>query len=447
MSLLTIGTILRVDSKFDRDQPTADGLPNYWHLTRPPAKTDTHALLDEGINRLARVGKGASERCPAIILRSNPHLVGSAKTPWQDILEPDLGYAIYHGDNKSLEVRPEDVRGNRALLDLFKEHQAADEATRANTTPIVLFRGIRHAGKDKGHLMFQGFGIVERVELITQYDDKHGYFPNYSFTLALFSLAAENEQFDWGWINRRRDPSLTVAEANRGAPVAWRIWVKSGNKSLDRIRRRVAKQSLVDAKDQHPDPKTHPQEAKALAEICAFYATKKHSFEALAAEVTARIFRQNGARYNQGWLTKRSGEGGIDFVGRLELGSAFARVKVVVLGQAKCERDSATSGRDIARTVARLRRGWIGAYVTTGYFSRPVQAEVVDDEYPLLLVHGLRLATETIQLARENGQTVAAFLQAMDQKYAGLIQDRRPEEVLHDVAGLPVDPTGTVAGI
>ena len=43
----------------------------------------------------------------------------------------------------------------------------------------------------------------------------------------------------------------------------------------------------------------------------------------------------------------------------------------------------ATNGKDIARTVARLKRGWIGIYITTGYFSEPVQREVIEDKYPL----------------------------------------------------------------
>ena len=52
----------------------------------------------------------------------------------------------------------------------------------------------------------------------------------------------------------------------------------------------------------------------------------------------------------------------MDFVGRLDVGSGHSTAKLVVLGQAKCEKlQSATGGNHIARTVARLRRGWIGA--------------------------------------------------------------------------------------
>jgi len=54
-----------------------------------------------------------------------------------------------------------------------------------------------------------------------------------------------------------------------------------------------------------------------------------------------------------------------------------------VLGQAKCQvLDRPTHGRDIARTVARLRRGRLGVYVTTSFFSSQTQREVIEDRYP-----------------------------------------------------------------
>ena len=80
-----------------------------------------------------------------------------------------------------------------------------------------------------------------------------------------------------------------------------------------------------------------------------------------------------------------------NFVLKMNIGSGFEGLDIVLLGQAKCEKN-ATSGKDIARTVARLKRGWIGAYVTTSYFSAPVQLEILEDKYPLIKINGLKLA-------------------------------------------------------
>ena len=137
-----------------------------------------------------------------------------------------------------------------------------------------------------------------------------------------------------------------------------------------------------------------------LTEVYDFYSAdgmkRKARFEAVAEVVSEFIISESHGQYRRGWITRGSGDGGVDFVGRLDVGSGFSKASLVVLGQAKCEAPtSSTSGKDIARTVARLRRGWIGCYVTTGTFSTHTQREVADDRYPLLLVPGGRLPEQS----------------------------------------------------
>src|SRR5207248_1461676 len=122
-------------------------------------------------------------------------------------------------------------------------------------------------------------------------------------------------------------------------------------------RRRVSKLSIASAREQLPS--NGSLEARALRQIYQYYEGRKSRFEALAALVTQHVFSKSGANYRLGWITRAGGDNGIDFVGRLDLGLGFSGVKIVVLGQAKCEHpDSPTNGVHIARTVARLRRGW-----------------------------------------------------------------------------------------
>ena len=102
-----------------------------------------------------------------------------------------------------------------------------------------------------------------------------------------------------------------------------------------------------------------------------------------------------------------------------------------MLGQAKCEApNSSTSGKDIARTVARLRRGWIGCYVTTGTFSTHTQREVADDRYPLLLVPGGEVARAIRTMALKDGISVAELLRRIDAGYEERVRDRDPSQVL-----------------
>ena len=105
-------------------------------------------------------------------------------------------------------------------------------------------------------------------------------------------------------------------------------------------------------------------------------------------------------------------DGGINFVNRLDLGSGFAKTSVVVLSQAKCvDPNKSVSGIDLARTVARLKRGWIGAVVTTGTCSVKAQREASIDQYPLILINGARLAMEFHNEMIGSGLTLEALLE------------------------------------
>ncbi len=148
--------------------------------------------------------------------------------------------------------------------------------------------------------------------------------------------------------------------------------------------------------------------------------------------ITASFVERNGGEYMEGWVTPASSDGGADFIGRLDVGQGFSSTKLVVLGQAKCERPTTpTSGNHIARTVARLKRGWIGAYVTTSHFSESVQREVIEDRYPILLIHGKTLAEEVLRLTQDGGHDdVGSYLRAIDDTYESLIAQRRPEQIL-----------------
>jgi hypothetical protein len=81
--------------------------------------------------------------------------------------------------------------------------------------------------------------------------------------------------------------------------------------------------------------------------------------------------------------------------------------------------------------VARLRRGWVGVYVTTGAFSEPAQQEIGDDEYPIVLIHGARLASEIRKMAFESHEgNVHALIKHLVETGVPTITHRLPEEIL-----------------
>ncbi len=429
---MRVGDIFRYGRPYREDLCIIDGLPNYFNQVS--TKGAKLALLDRGINAIASLNSNNGRR-PALLLRSSPHKIGSVETPWQDIFDPDRGHIRYFGDNKVCSpVRdPVNATGNKVMLQQFELHTSTDRNVRLRAAPVVCFRTIRQEGRSKGYIQFQGFGIIERAERITQYDRKKRCpFTNYVFDIAVFGLTKENEIFDWSWISARRNDTIFNKECLKLAPESWKTWVTEGATALSKCRRRVVSLFTYSTSEQQPAKKS--KEEKALKEVYVFFEKRKHRFEALAAYVASRVLSGDGHAYRHGWITSSGSDGGADFIGRLDVGSGLAGTKIIVLGQAKCEKpETATGGNHIARTVARLRRGWIGVYVTTSYFSEPVQREVLEDKYPIVLVNGKRLAEEVLLATHEEGfKSVNEFLVMIDSGYDEKVMQRGPEEILYE---------------
>lgn len=427
--MLRVGDVFRYASSKDAMPPERDGFRNFWHVTDMPGRK--RVLLESGINSIAEVPAVDGLRRAAVLIRSSPWKAGSEQTPWHDVFSLDVGHVRYFGDHKpGLAVPVGQTKGNGALLRAFERHRAPTVEVRRYAEPLLVFRAVRRGNSPKGHVEFCGVGLVERAERLVQWaGEDRVTFTNYVYDFAMIDLAAEDDCLDWRWIEARRDPAVGVDAALKLAPAAWREWVDKGNAALPRARRRVARSRIVKIKNQKPQPRS--PEAVDLRTIHRFFDNRKHDFEAVASAVAGRILGV-GASYREGWLTRRSGDGGADFIGRIDVGRGTASASLVVLGQAKCVTpETSISAEQIARIVARLQRGWIGVYVTTGYFSEAAQIEMVEDRYPISLVNGRQLAGELRSMANEdhNGDLLAC-LEHLRNSHTAIVTERRPEEVL-----------------
>lgn len=428
---MRIGEIYRYSRPYSATPPIVDGFPNYFATTH--AAGQKLPLLEKGINPIQTIRAVDGARIPAILISSSPHKIGSEQTPWQDYFDPDNGHIRYYGDNRLPGKPPSSSPGNAALIKAYRFHSALEPELRRQATPILFFRRVAVKRQVKGFIKFQGYGIIERVSLVSQYDRKNDRtFPNYAFDFAVLDIATEFEEFSWDWISSRRNPDCSSEQTLPYAPKSWKAWLAGGSGVLDRCRRRISKLSIISTAEQKPGAGSI--EAKVLAQVYDYYKDRQSRFESLAAVVTQRILSESGVTFKFGWITRASGDNGIDFVGRLDLGEGFSKVKIVVLGQAKCEHlNSPTNGVHIARTVARLRRGWIGVYVTTSYFSDSSQQEILEDEYPILKINGLQLARVVNELASEAGhQSVQSYLDWVDSQHEDWLQTRDPEEILQE---------------
>jgi len=427
MGSLTIGTIYRYSSSYDVNIPIIDGLPNLLFETNTPGQNK--ALLEAGINPIRAVKTSEGSRTPAILISSSPHKQGSIDTPWQDEFDVDNGYIKYYGDNKSIGD-PARAAGNANILDQFILQGNNAHEKRVGAVPFIFFKSIKVGTRIKGNRVFQGLGLLKSAELVTQFQKNIGYFTNYVFEFDILDMRKDFEIFSWDWISARRNPELPNETTLKLAPKSWRKWVEEGEISRDKLIRRIHKITSVSKWDQLPI--SGSREDKCLCDVYKFYEGRKHHFELLAAKIVANMIRQTGGAYKEGWITQGSGDGGIDFVGRIDLGVGFSKVEIIVLGQAKCEACSTpTNGVHIARTIARLKRGWIGAYVTTSFFSEKSQHEISEDNYPLITINGVELARETLKLVEITGSiSVLNFLENLDKTYSLYLKKKKPEDIL-----------------
>ena len=335
MGSLRIGEIYRYAAGTTGQVEMVDGLENFFYVTA--LENQARAQLDKGIAPIGKVKGvgGVPNRTPAILISSTIHNKGSELNPWQDHIDPDHGFARYFGDAKK-SGNPAISPGNKLLLEEYEKHLSGDPKVRAQATPILIFEGVKVDGRIKGNKKFAGIAVIERAELVTQYNAKIGYFTNYVFQFAILSLTNEQEKLDWQWINDRRDGALPLDATLEFAPSAWGRWVKLGIEGIDLIRRQVSTTRVENAESQKP--KAGSPEARALKEIYDFYSkhSSKHKFELLASLVVMDFVNHSGGNYRYGWITRGSGDGGVDFVGKVQLGTGFSSVQVLVLGQAKC---------------------------------------------------------------------------------------------------------------
>jgi hypothetical protein len=400
---IQIGETCRVS----RAIPAVTGMVDYLALTA--GATGVPADPQKGIFAYRDVrGRGDDiARVPAIILHTNPLKTDPAINPWADIVDPDGGYALFHGDNKRPGVTAHSARGNARIISVWPLYSQPE--LRKYAPPVLLFEQVEHHGVRKGFRVFVGFGVPTGMRLITQKGDAGAYFSNIAIELTLFHLDPEGNALDWRWIDARRDGARSSDETLKYAPAAWREWVSNGDSALERCRRRVHSRRIL-PRDEQLSMST--LEREVLAQVVSYYAGRQHIFESLASFITGEIM---GRGYRRGWVTSQSADGGYDFVSRVDFGDerpTASRAPVVVLGQAKCTAvDTSVGGHALARLVARLQRGWLGAFVTTGWFTIAAQRELLADRYPVLLINGRRVAEALLTSSKRQGAAVAAILE------------------------------------
>ena len=127
-------------------------------------------------------------------------------------------------------------------------------------------------------------------------------------------------------------------------------------------------------------------DARVLSQLTSLTPT---GFEAAVVS----IFRELDEVRHNITRTRPTADGGFDFVGTFTLPPPI-QYEIPFLGEAKrYARSTAVGPKDVSRLVARLARGQYGIFVTTSYYTKQTQEEVLEDRYPTTLVAGADLVS------------------------------------------------------
>jgi hypothetical protein len=232
---LPVGALLRYPKPARPAEPYIDGYANFHYATRDERAGSRMPILESGINALAGVDQGRDRRRPAILIRSSPHKAGTSWTPWVDTFDPESGIFTYFGDHKVETPGPfGSTKGNKALWEAWESFITWGEHFRRLAPPLLVFIttpwvDAKGHMRDKGVVVFHGLAVCDSLDEIVATDPTTGIeYPNLRARLRFLDLSADDQCLDWGWINHRKDPALTLGETDSMLPQAWRDWTVNG---------------------------------------------------------------------------------------------------------------------------------------------------------------------------------------------------------------------------
>lgn len=345
---------------------------------------------DQFVKWLSGIGNSKGIRCakfknyrsiiPAFVVLLTSEINHKHHNPWDDIIDYNSSKIFYWGDAKFvLNKKYKDFDGNKTLIEVYEKWL---DGQIKEVPPILHF-----SKKTKGTVVFNGLCVISNVE-ITWFDDSGKPVKNYRFELTI--LDAEEVNVDW---LLHRVNICDLAELNNDlAPKAWRSFL---NGRIDKLK--LYKREILSRDAQLP-PEESP-EAKILKSLSIL---KPVEFEAVLVELLRNLPHVN----HNITRTRLVRDGGFDFYGEFNLPFPF-NYKVEFLGEAKkYARANPIGPGMISRLVARLARGQYGLFVTTSYYTKQAQEEVLEDGYPVRLYNGLDIINFLRELKLIEGNNI-----------------------------------------
>ena len=297
---------------------------------------------------------------PAYVILVTAHIAGDYANPWDDVIDDRAGVIRYWGDAKHSDRGKtcDTFMGNRCMKAIYDELLVGD---RTVLPPILHF-----SRPTAGKLIFNGLCALEAADL-TWFEDRDRPIRNYRYGLSI--LDEEFVSVDW---LRSRVVATSKAGLMEGAPESWADYIRGRTR-----RRQLWKTHVRRTEAQLPAPGS--EDERVLEELVGL---SPKQFEA----VIVALFREMKTVENAITQTRYVNDSGFDFFGTFTMPLPVG-YEIPFRGEVKRWKQGVGVG-EVSRLVARLRRGEYGIFVTTSYYTRQAQEEVLEDAYPIKLFTG-----------------------------------------------------------
>ncbi|MFD2568680.1 restriction endonuclease [Pseudotenacibaculum haliotis] len=342
----------------------------------------------DGIRALNYVDK-KSDFLPAYMILVS-HDIKRIGNPWEDIVDFNTSLIKYWGDAKfHPKLGYQSFRGNKRLLQIW---HAILDGNKKLIPPILHFSKPR-----KGVVKFNGVCSLTNLET-TWFEQKGNPVKNYRCELTILDI----EEVEISWLHYRARCE-DLSKLNDSAPKTWKDYILGRTRKLD-----IWSKSILSKENQLP-----PEKSKESGILLQLNQLQPTQFEAVVVE----LFKNLPHVSHKIVRTRPTADGGFDFFGQFTIPYPI-KYEIDFLGEAKkFAKNNAVQPKHVSRLVARLNRGQFGIFVTTSYYTKQTQKEVLEDGYPVKLFSGIDLVNIVHELRLvDNGKIKKEWLESVFQK-------------------------------
>lgn len=321
---------------------------------------------------------------------------------WPDVLDREQGTFHYYGDNRSPgPLSRTSIGGNNLLEHVFN---LLHTGQRKLIPPFLCFEKYKTDGKTYcrflGLACPGGRGLSQLDDLVAVWRVADGQrFQNYRATFTILREASISKL----WLEDlvRGMPSCESSVT----PRTWKRWCDTGIYQPLVCERKVSPRSEA---DQMPKAQV---EWQVLNTVYDQFTPRE--FEFAAAELIQLI----DTRFIPSMITRPSRDGGHDVVAVYRVGHDTHQISLTAFVEAKKWKTSAAVGvKPMMRLISRLKHRDIGVFITTSYFDQQVQAELIADGHPVILVSGGDIARILLEKELGNSQSLNGWIEGIKTK-------------------------------